>query len=90
MTGRGSRYRDTRLLQGGSRSQLIQDTADNLLLGGDVLVEGDDVGRVEVEGVGLLAEAGDDAEHVLVVLGDGVLVVVHTGVQLQVVVEVPE
>ena len=62
----------------------------NLLLGGDVLVEGDDVGRVEVEGVGLLAEAGDDAEHVLVVLGDGVLVVVHTGVQLQVVVEVPE
>ena len=62
----------------------------DLLLGGDVLVEGDDVGGVEVEGVGLLAEAGDDADDVLVVLGDGVLVVVHTGGQLQVVVDVLE
>ena len=43
-----------------------------------------------MEGVGLLAEAGDDAEHVLVVLGDGVLVVVDTGGQLQVVVDVLE
>ena len=43
-----------------------------------------------MEGVGLLAEAGDDADDVLVVLGDGVLVVVHTGGQLQVVVDVLE